>query len=55
MPTELEHRDDDVQPGKIKPTTRDDTTAPGGFQFLLFNGKFLTFRGKKLMKQVSDD
>jgi hypothetical protein len=55
MPTELEHREDEAVMADFEPTTRDDSTAPGDFQFLLFNSEFLTFHGKKLMKQVSDD
>ena len=49
MPTELEHRDDDVTPGKLVPITRDDVTPPAGCSYLTFDADYLTFDERRLM------
>ena len=52
---ELAHSEDDVDPGFLEPTTRDDVTPPVGYLYLTFDGDQLTFGGRKLMFRNDDE
>lgn len=55
MSKEFEHRDDDVQPSEVEPTTRDDATPPADHLYLTFDGDNLTFGDRKLMMRDDNE